>query len=76
MAPIKASWLNSRIPSKQRATLLSMDSLSSDAGGTVGQLGFGYLSQAISIPFAWFLGGMVQLFGVPLIWLANKNDSK
>ena len=74
MTPIKASWLNSRIPSEQRATLISMDSNFSDVGGTIGQLGLGYISQAISIPFAWLLGGAVQLAGWPLIYAAKRRE--
>jgi predicted MFS family arabinose efflux permease len=74
MMPIKASWLNSRIPSEQRATLISLDSNFSDIGGTIGQLGLGYISQAISIPFAWLLGGATQLIGAPLISLAKHHE--
>ena len=68
MLPVKQSWMNSLIPSEQRATLISLDSLFGDAGGTVGQVGLGYASQAVSIPFAWLLGGLFQLTGIPLIF--------
>jgi predicted MFS family arabinose efflux permease len=74
MLPVKASWMNSRIPSAQRATLLSLDSLFGDAGGTVGQVGLGYASQEVSIPFAWLVGGLFQLAGIPLIMGARRAD--
>jgi MFS family permease len=74
MIPIKQSWMNSRIPSAQRATLISLDSLFGDAGGTVGQVGLGYASQAVSIPFAWLIGGLFQLTGIPLIMGARRAD--
>jgi len=51
-----------------------MDSNFSDVGGTIGQLGLGYISQAISIPFAWLLGGAVQLAGWPLIYAAKRRE--
>jgi predicted MFS family arabinose efflux permease len=74
MVPVKQSWMNGRIPSAQRATLLSLDSLFGDAGGTVGQVGLGYASQAVSIPFAWLIGGLFQLAGIPLIMGARRAD--
>ena len=51
--PIKQGWINDRIPSSERATIISLDALFGDAGNTAGQLGLGYLSTAVSIPFAW-----------------------
>jgi MFS family permease len=76
MVPVKQSWMNSRIPSAQRATLISLDSLFGDAGGTVGQVGLGYASQAVSIPFAWLIGGLFQLAGIPLIMGARRADER
>ena len=49
--------MNARIPSEQRATIISLDALFGDAGSTVGQVGLGWLSQTVSIPFAWLIGG-------------------
>ena len=48
--PVKQGWLNARIPSEERATIISLDALFGDGGMTVGQLGLGYLSQVVSIP--------------------------
>ena len=59
--PVKQGWLNSRIPSEQRATIISLDALFGDGGSTVGQVGLGWVSQAVSIPFAWLLGGALQV---------------
>ena len=58
--PVKQGWLNARIPSQQRATIISLDALFGDGGSTVGQVGLGWLSQTVSIPFAWLVGGLVQ----------------
>ena len=72
--PVKQGWLNSRIPSEERATIISLDALFGDAGMTVGQLGLGYLSQAFSIPFAWVVGGITQAAGVPLLGAARRAE--
>jgi MFS family permease len=74
MLPVKQSWMNNRIPSEQRATLISLDSLFGDAGGTIGQVGLGYASQAVSIPFAWLFGGLFQLTGIPIIMGARRAE--
>ena len=40
------------------------------------QLGLGYLSKSISIPFAWLLGGVIQLTGIPFAIRARHNDQE
>ena len=72
--PVKQGWLNSRIPSEQRATIISLDALFGDGGSTVGQVGLGWVSQAVSIPFAWLLGGLTQAVGVPLLGVARRAE--
>jgi MFS family permease len=72
--PVKQGWLNARIPSQERATIISLDALFGDAGMTVGQVGLGWLSQAVSIPFAWLVGGLTQAVGVPLLGAARRAE--
>jgi MFS family permease len=72
--PVKQGWLNARIPSEQRATIISLDALFGDGGSTVGQVGLGWLSQTVSIPFAWLLGGLIQGVSVPLLGVARRAD--
>ena len=72
--PVKQGWLNSRIPSQQRATIISLDALFGDGGSTVGQVGLGYLSQAVSIPAAWLVGGIIQGASVPLLAVARRAE--
>jgi MFS family permease len=72
--PVKQGWLNARIPSAQRATIISLDALFGDGGSTAGQVALGWLSQTISIPFAWLVGGLVQGVSVPLLGVARKAE--
>jgi hypothetical protein len=64
--PIRMAMVNRHITSAQRATVLSVDSLFSEAGGVMGQTGLGYLSKGVSIPAAWILGGAILYLGYPL----------
>jgi hypothetical protein len=72
--PVKQGWLNARIPSQQRATIISLDALFGDGGSTVGQVGLGWMSQRFSIPLAWLVGGVIQAVGVPLLGAARKAE--
>ena len=74
LMPVKQAWLNSRIPSEQRATIISLDALMGDGGAAVGQAGLGYVSQAVSIPVAWIVGGVIQLGALPLLAAARRAD--
>ena len=72
--PVKQGWINSRIPSEQRATIISLDALFNDGGSTLGLLGFGYISRAVSIPFAWLLAGASQAAAIPVVAAARRVE--
>lgn len=72
--PVKQGWINARIPSSQRATIISLDALFNDGGNTLGQLGFGYASRVVSIPFAWVLAGASQALAIPLAAAARRAE--
>lgn len=74
MNPVKQGYLNAHIPSAQRATIISLDSMFADLGGVGGQTGWGYLAKVRSIGEAWIYAGATLLVGVPLYWLARRND--
>jgi MFS family permease len=74
--PVKQAWINDRIPSSERATIISLDALFGDAGNTAGQLGLGYVSTAVSIPAAWLIGGLAQALGLPLLGAARRAQAE
>jgi len=76
MAPVKQGYLNDHIPSAQRATVISLDSLFADLGGAAGQSGWGYLARMTSLPVAWVFAGAVQGFGVPLYRMARAGEAR
>jgi MFS family permease len=72
--PVRQAFINPHLRAEQRATALSLDVLFNDAGGAVGQPGLGWLSQVVSIPFAWVVSGIVLTLGYPLYREAARAD--
>jgi MFS family permease len=65
--PVEQTFLHSVIPSEQRATLVSFDSLVGSVGSIGGQTGLGYLSQIRSIPAGFVVGGLVTFLALPVL---------
>jgi len=74
--PVKQAYLNAHIPSAQRATIISLDSMFANVGGVLGQSGWGWLARGRSIGEAWAWSGVTLLFGLPLYRLARRNDRR
>jgi MFS family permease len=72
LGPVRSGFINEHIPSPQRATVLSLDSLFADAGGTVGQPALGWLSTRFSIAVAWCLGSLFFAAAAPLYAVAGR----
>ncbi len=72
MGPVRAGFINEHIPSAQRATVLSLDSLFSDAGGAAGQPVLGWISTRFSIALAWVLGSAFFAAAAPLYRMAGR----
>ncbi|MHB1322870.1 MAG: MFS transporter [Coriobacteriia bacterium] len=72
--PVRQAYLNRHIPSAQRATVLSLDAFFSEGGASAGQLGFGWISRAVSIPVAWVISGVMLLVAAPLYRAAGARD--
>lgn len=64
--PMQSALINLHIPSAERATVLSLESLFRDAGGSVGQPGLGYVSERVSISAGWLLGALFMGATAPL----------
>ncbi len=70
---MKQAYLHSLIPSNKRATIISFDSLIGSGGSVLGQLGLGYLSKALSIQFAYLVGGLVLVTRLPVVRRLKKR---
>ena len=65
--PIRQAYLNDMIPSKQRATVLSFDSLMGSSGGVVIQPVLGRAADVYSYSTSFVFGAVFQLLAVPFL---------
>lgn len=70
--PLKSAYLNRRIPSDSRATIISFESMVSKGGAFAGLLISGLIAKYFSIAVAWTVSGLILALFV-LIFLAIKN---
>jgi MFS family permease len=71
--PVRQAYLNGLIPSRQRATVLSFDSLLGSTGGVVLQPGLGRLADASGYPPTFVLSAVFQACALPLLALARRE---
>ncbi|MFB3132116.1 MAG: hypothetical protein ACE10K_06315, partial [Rhodothermales bacterium] len=67
MRPVRQAYLHQVIPSEQRATVISFDSLVSSATSMGGQAGLGYFSQVRSIAQGYIVGGAATVLVLPVL---------
>ncbi len=74
--PLKDAYLNATIPSKQRATLLSLDAMSFHIGGAVGLVVSGAIANTFGIATAWVLSGGLLIVGtLTMLFSVLRRDS-
>ena len=64
--PVRQAYIHKIIPSEQRATVVSFDSMVSNIGSVGGQSGLGYLSQVRSISSGYVAGGLFSFLAIPV----------
>src|ERR671910_3650185 len=73
--PIRQAYLNDMIPSQQRATVLSFDSLMSSSGGVVIQPVLGKAADVSSYGTSFAIGGLFQLLAVPFLVRSRRESA-
>lgn len=74
-SPLQEVYLHDNIPSKQRATLVSLDSMFHHFGGMVGLLLSGFIAEYVSITAAWSMSGLFLLGSVVVFWRNDHNNA-
>jgi MFS family permease len=71
--PVRQAYLNGMIPSKQRATILSFDSLMSSTGGVVAQPALGRSADLWGYPASFALSALISVCALPFVWLSRRE---
>ena len=74
--PVRQAYLNTLIPSNQRATVLSFDSLLSSGGGVLVQPALGRAADVWGYPSTFALSAVVQALALPFLRLAQREGSR
>jgi MFS family permease len=73
--PVRQAYLNDMISSKQRATVLSFDSLMGSSGGIVVQPLMGRTADVYGYPLSLAFSGVIELFAVPFLLASRRRRS-
>jgi MFS family permease len=73
--PMRQAYVNGLIPSEQRATVLSFDSLMGSAGGVVTQPALGRAADVWSYSTSYFIAAGVQAVALPLFFGARAENA-
>jgi Major Facilitator Superfamily len=73
--PIRQAYMNDMIPSRQRATVLSFDSLMGSAGGVVIQPVLGRAADVYSYSTSLVLGSLIELAALPFLIKSRREGS-
>jgi len=74
--PIRQAYINGIIPSEQRATVLSFDSLMASAGGVISQPALGRVADISGYPAAYLVTSAIQVVAVPFLFLARRENAR
>jgi MFS family permease len=70
--PVRQAYLNGMIPSQQRATILSFDSLMASTGGVVAQPALGRAADLWGYPASFLVSAGISALALPFVWLSRQ----
>jgi MFS family permease len=73
--PIRQAYLNGMIPSRQRATIISFDSLMASSGGVWAQPALGRAADAWGYGPSYLLSAGISALAVPFLALSRRQDA-
>lgn len=76
LMPIRQAYLNGIIPSEQRATVLSFDSLMGSSGGIFTQPILGKIADVGGYAASYAVAALFQAAAIPFLFLAKKEKAK
>ncbi len=76
LGPVRQGYLHQLIPSEQRATVISFESLIGSGGSMVGQNGLAWVAGRQSLAAGYVAGGLFTLLGWPVILLLRRENHR
>ncbi|MDQ4138315.1 MAG: MFS transporter [Actinomycetota bacterium] len=73
--PVGQAYINDLIPSKQRATVLSFDSLMGNVGGVAIQPALGRTADLAGYPFSLVVSGAISAVALPFLFLSRRQNA-
>src|SRR6266496_1076187 len=73
--PIRQTYINGMIPSRQRATILSFDSMMASTGGVWTQPVLGKAADAYGYATSYVVSAGIAAFAIPFLALSRRQDS-
>jgi MFS family permease len=73
--PVRQAYVNDLIPSRQRATVLSFDSLMGNVGGVVIQPALGRTADVSGYPFSLVVSGAISAIALPFLYLSRRQNA-
>jgi MFS family permease len=74
-SPLRQAFINGLIPSEQRATVLSFDSLMGSAGGVIAQPALGRVADLNGYGAAYMVSAGIQALALPFVLLARRENA-
>jgi len=71
--PVRQAYLNGMIPTSQRATILSLDSLMTSTGGVVAQPALGRAADLWGYPASYLVAAGISALALPFVWLSRRE---
>jgi len=71
--PIRQAYINDQIPSEQRATILSFDSLMASTGGVAAQPVLGRTADVWGYPASFVLSGGLSALAIPFLLRSRRQ---
>jgi len=70
--PVRQAFVHGIVPSAERATVVSFDSMISGIGAVGGQAGLGIYAERSSYSAAYVVGGAITIVSAPIVWMARR----
>lgn len=76
LKPAHKTYLNKFIPSSQRATIMSFDSMMARFGAAIGLFVFGLIAKYYGIQISWIVAGFVLFLLIPVYLQVSRHEKR